>query len=952
GKIYGYTDADIQYSLTRTRILESETAKLSPLIEVKILEDLKQTALSGTTDDVLRAFQEVQRNKTMAISRSMNELEKSLPAVIQNKIKIELPRMWAKNDINGIHQMFEQLQRTLPQRIETYQKQVMVQRLKSYRDLLRTSVPKKYQPFVTRVLNSFKMDRMAESEARIASAKSLSQYQQAMFKASQASRRELEALAEAMIITEAIARKVDSKVLEAWYKTSEAINMSAFKAGEDLVEHTFITANVIRFAKDPAAIQKGWDSFIRRIQSQFPEIAESLRSTATPNNDALWSAYRSIQERRWFNVGQEKLRAMGVDFNQFPRAIDAKGKLLTQEDFLQSQLKGLKGWEDRATDAFEKRHTSPTTRNKMLDDLREVTIKSKESIALQERVAQTEAQNMALDVTYSTFGNYAQRTSLDDFMQGIGVPFWFFPSRSIPFYITQMAQRPRLGIELLNLQNESATSEQPSRLFGTLNVPGTNYYYNPIQSTMLWQLADRRNFTPAGLGTLEQGQNWLRNMLGISLGPHITMITAMIERSMGRQTGETMLTMEPAPIIPQQRWINAVAGLKLPVISGIAQMLNEPFDMYLRAVYGEEVANWQQREVEKTIVSMGENPQTASPEIIKAAWDKYYIRQLLSIPGGAIKEMTPLELARFEAKNVAADKLNLTKEQQTMLRRTGESRFVGLRKDQFDALYADVPEEKLWRYIRPWGLTSKSKPIWEDYIAVKLGRETLLYGSDRDNPTKGSRLYKEQLYDAALTKGLMTPREWKAAYRNNYADYISKIQRLEADNPRAPKTDADWEAYRELLGWDEPVRHADDIALDEYYDAMESSKFENELGEFNFNLYRKTEMDFFKGMSPETVKYIQDRKARYKTPLRAAYTRDMAEAQPYYDLQDAILAQFPPEVAATIEYALSRPDPAIQRAVLIRNPQAMIALRQIRIAKTQLRRQNPRLDRILRFWSS
>ncbi|KKL26391.1 hypothetical protein LCGC14_2395760, partial [marine sediment metagenome] len=536
--------------------------------------------------------------------------------------------------------------------------------------------------------------------------------------------------------------------------------------------------------------------------------------------------------------------AMGVNFDQFPRTIGADGKLLTQENFLQSQGNALKAWENRAMVAWEKRQVSPVSKTKILDELRENTLKGKEAIALQARTIQTQAQDMALDVTYSTYGNYAQRTNLDDMMQGIGVPFWFFPSRSIPFYITQMAQRPRLGIELLNMQNSAAESEQPSRLHGTLPIPGTNYHYNPLQSTMLWQLADRRNFTPAGLGTMEQGQNWLRNTLGISLGPHITIATAMIERTMGKQLGQTVLTMEPAPIIPQQRWLNAVAGLRLPVISGIAQALNEPFDLYLRGVYGDEVANWQQREVEKTIVDMGHNPQTASDEVIKAAWDKYYIRQLLSIPGGAIKEMTPLEMSRFHATNRQAEKLNLSQEQEVTLRQMGESRFVGIRQDQMEALYAGVPANKLWRYIRPWGLTAKSKPIWEDYIQVKLGRETLLYGADKNNPTEGSRLYKEQQYDTALTTGRISPREWKELYRNNYADYISKVQQLEASNPLAPKTDEDWEAYRELLGWDEPVRHPDDIALDNYYDVMESSKFENDLGEFDFDAYGKTEMDY------------------------------------------------------------------------------------------------------------
>ncbi len=950
------TSAKTQQALTTITGLYDDALKAVDdkgirIVEENILEHLKQTALSGSPDDVLNAFQTVQRNKTLTVANAMNSLEKGLPDVIRSKIKVELPRLWAKNDVQGIHRLFTNLQRTLPERIETYQKQVMVQRLRSYRDLLRTSVPKKYQPFVTRVLNSFKMDRVSEHEARITSAKSLSDFQRSMFKASTASRRELEALAEATIITEAIARNVDDKVLTAWYATGQAINNKAFKAGEELVDQAFSTSNVIRFSKSASAIQQSWDNFIVGIQSEFPDIATSMRAV-TPDGDALWSAYRSVQERRWFNVGQEKLKAMGVDFSQFPRTIGADGSLLTQEDFLSSQLKALKGWEDRTIAAWDKRHVTPTAKNKILDNLREGTIGAKEGIALQARQIENEAKDLALNVTYSTFGNYAQRTNLDDFMMGVGVPFWFFPSRSIPFYITQMAQRPRLGIEILNLQNEAATSEQPSRLFGTLKIPGTNYYYNPIQSTMLWQLADRRNFVPAAMGELERGQSWLRNNLGVSLGPQWMLATALVERVMGKQTGETVLTMEPQPVIPQQRWLKAVANLRIPAVSPVAALLNEPFDMYLRAIFGDDVANWQKREVEKTIVDMGFNPQTAPDDVIEKAWDKYYIRQLLSIPGGAVKEMTPTEMARFESINQKAKELDLTREQRVNLRRMGESPFTGLRNDQLEALYADVPAQKLWRYIRPWGLTTKSAPIWDDYIQFKLGRETLLYGADKNNPTEGSRLYKEQKFDEALRLGNISPREWKSLYRQNYADYISRVDQLETDHPLAPSTDEDWEAYRQLLGWDEPVRHPDDIKLDEYYDAMESSKFENELGEFNYGAYRKAEQTFFSGLSPDTIAYIRSRKDRYKSPTRAAYTRDMEIAQPYYDLQDAVLAQYPPEVAQIIKYALTTPDPAIQRAVLVGHPEALIVLRRIRVAKAQLRARNPQMDRILRYWSS
>ncbi len=133
---------------------------------------------------------------------------------------------------------------------------------------------------------------------------------------------------------------------------------------------------------------------------------------------------------------------------------------------------------------------------------------------------------------------------------------------------------------------------------------------------------------------------------------------------------------------------------------------------------------------------------------------------------------------------------------------------------------------------------------------------------------------------------------------------------------------------------------------------MESSKFENDLGEFDYGAYRKAEAMFFQGVAPDTIAYIQARKDRYKTPTRFSYTRDMEKVQPYYNLQDAILAQYPPEISQVIQYALASPDPAIQRAILIGYPEAMIALRRVKVAKAQWRAKNPEADKILRFWSS
>ncbi len=931
-----------------------DDAKLTGIVEPALLDHLKSLFNTGSVDDVIEEFAKIQRNKTMTIARTINSAEQALPDAIKGRIREELPRLWARNDFKGIERMFKSLRKTMPDRIVDYQKRLMIQQLKEFRNLEKLGVPARLRPLLTKIINSFKYDKVVERESRLASAESLSEFQRAMFAASTESRRELERLTEGRLIAEVIAGRADTDVLVNWYGISEAVHARAFKEGEALVDNVFGLSRIIQHAKDPAKIQARWDEFVMSIQSEFPESAAILTAT-TPDADVLWTAYREIQEKRWFNVGQEQLAAMGIDLKMFPKAVGADGKLVTQEAWLGTQLKTLKSWEDRVVEAWSKRHETPTSRNQMLDGLRDESIRLKESMGLQQLKAQREAMDLAMTTTYETFGNYGVRTNLDDIMQGLGAPFWFFPSRSVPFYTKQMFMKPRLGADVISMQQEAHESDKPLRIFGSVNIPGTNFYWNPIRSSMLWQLMGEYDWSPRHLGELEHRQLQVQQKVGVSLGPQWSIAANLVSRLMKKKSGEGFVTGEPMYVIPHHRWLEAVEGLDLPGISQIAGIITEPFDAYLRAVFGTEVANWQQREVEKYIVDMGYNPQdlpNLPKEVIQKGWKRFWTRQLLSIPGGVVKEWTQTEQDYFEAIGTKADELGLTKGQRAQLRATGESPFTGLRQDQLEALYKDVPAQKLMRYIRPVGLTQATSPYWEDYIQLRIEREVLR--GDPEDPQKNSRLWREQKLDKALKSGRISPREWKALYRQSYQEYISGVKGLEMAHPLAMKTEEDWEAFRDMIGWDTPVRHPDDIILDDYYDTMDSANFEDPdvPGEFNYDAYRQAEQEFFSGLSESTLEYIGSRKSRYKTPLRATYTEEMKKVQSYYELEKLILSQFPPGIAALIEQASRVPDPAIQRELLRSNPLASIALRKIRRAKQMFRRSNPEVDRILRFWSS
>jgi hypothetical protein len=168
------------------------------------------------------------------------------------------------------------------------------------------------------------------------------------------------------------------------------------------------------------------------------------------------------------------------------------------------------------------------------------------------------------------------------------------------------------------------------------------------------------------------------------------------------------------------------------------------------------------------------------------------------------------------------------------------------------------------------------------------------------------------------------------------------------------QTDSDWKAFKDMIGSSISPRHPDDIALDQYYQAMDSSDglFDNPNvpGEFDYQLYIQAQQKFLSQLPQSTVDYINSRRYKYDSPMRVAYLQDMAKTQPYYDIRSSILSQYDPSITYIINAALASPDYSIQSAILSGNPTATIVQRRIRLLQTQYRLKNPDIDQILRYW--
>jgi hypothetical protein len=630
------------------------------------------------------------------------------------------------------------------------------------------------------------------------------------------------------------------------------------------------------------------------------------------------------------------------------RATATTQRLVTLEDFVQEQRSALFDWQKRVESTYADMtsgKTVTTARDTALMGMQEQAIQLKQTMALTDLTLRNHANDAAARATYEVFGNVGGKTNFDEIMSKV-CPFWFFPSRSIPFYAKQMIQKPRLGYEILTM-HERSRDTKPDRLFGTFKIPGTNYYYNPLQASMLWQLWGAKDYTPANLPPLEAGMRFMNQNLGISMGPQIGIATALATRALGKQGMVENYVPEPQDIIPQNKWLNAVEGLRLPVISQVAGLASEPFDTFTRAVYGTDIAQWQKREVEKYMVDEGVDPVKATTQQIQSAWKRFYTRQLASIPGGAVKEMTTTEAARYEYINKTQKEMGLTSAQIRAFKQTGESAFTGLRQDQLDAIYKGIPAEKLWRNIRPVGLTQKTEPYWNQYLQLKSEKEDLR--GTAENPSPSSRIGVQKMLDSALLAGKIDASTWRDLRRENYQHYSDRIEQLNADYPLAPKTDEDWESFRKLLGWEQSVRHPDDIKLQEYYDTLDNSLFENGLGQFDAQLYNAEKDKFMEPLAESTRTYIQNQANKYKTPLEVAFAKDSETLQPYWAVEDTILSNLDPSIAAQIQ-ALGQYDSSIQQIIIGSNPYLSIILRRIRMARQRMEMYNPEISRALLLW--
>ena len=918
-----------------------------PLLEPKVVDELVHSAISGqSTENFVKTVQNFLGNPSLEAALPMTDAENTVPMVVRSQLKRDITSAFTKGDSGAISDAFDKAIDNLPKRMSDIQQQSMLRQLKEFENqVLAGFGDKSTANYIRRTLASYAKDAATDSASELAALKGYGSYQDTMFNINVNSRRSTEQLADTYAVSNLLMNNASPNEIVTYMTGSNGLTKNCYNASDAFRAKTIKLSDLIAHSRNAGNIANAWTDFIKEAQSMVPE-ATSLANISA-NTDDMWDIYRQVQNKRWWQLGQSKMELAGITPGTFLSTIDpTSGKMLTADGIIAEQTKVLRDWQTRAEQSFEDAHTSNIIKStkEATQEFQENVVKELEPISLQKTRLSNQAKDMALQSVRDTFGHYSIHTNLDELMTKVA-PFWYFPSRSIPFYAQQVLDHPQMAIDLYNIHNQQETSNQPSSMFGYIKIPNTNLYYSPMRVSYLWRLATQGNYTPQDMGSVEGAQSLLQK-IGVSLGPQFSIAEAIIKRVMGTKAGSIpQVTQEPTTIIPQQQWLQAVANLDLPGISQIAGVVNAPFDVFLRGVYGDDTADYQKRQVELFMVDKGINPASATTEQIQSAWKQYYSTVLASIPAGTVKPFTATEQARLNAINAKVQKMGLTPEQQNLYKQAGESPLVGMRQDQIDAFYSDIPGEKLMSYVRPAGLTPETEPYWNDYVNYHLQQQEALQ----------TRESTETQLDNDLTAGVITPSAWKEGYKQSYASYTGSIDSFQEAYPKAMITSAQWDAFKKLTGSNINPKNPDDIALENYYNTMDASNTQWDdpnTGIFNASAYQAAQTKFLNQYPEETQKYILSQKDKNMSPLRLAYTQDMATVQPYYNLQTMVESKFPAEVSTILNYALKTSDTATQNAILSANPQALLCYHQINLAKTQYLIQNPTVSQILRYWNS
>ena len=519
------------------------------------------------------------------------------------------------------------------------------------------------------------------------------------------------------------------------------------------------------------------------------------------------------------------------------------------------------------------------------------------------------AKRRATRTTLDTFGNPAVRMNVDELMGNLGVPFFFFPSRSMAYYAQAAVRRPALLPTIKRYQNSVKEEDDPAYLAGSFKLPttvgGADLYVNPLKSYMGWQMFGQADFLPRNAPMYEQILRTSQNTLGIGFGPIHTILPRLFESMVldENKEGIDLVSNSPQFLIPQQKWFKTLERADLGILSTTARLLNVPTDHYMNTVFGNEIPNWLERRTEKQLVQRGHNPATATDEQLDGALRDVWWQTLAGIPlGSTVHAVSPL------AGDRTADlitNLDARGDGSLEMLREGKNPFSGLRRDDIDSMFQGIDKEEIYGYIRPATLTPEMTPHWNAHVKLQLNLQ-----KSRDELTSTMDALNAKWSSDPTMSGF----QWDELRKEAYAKYGTQIDTLYKSHPLAPRSVVSeelaqrggitWNDYRKELGKDERVVHKHDQLYDSFVQQVLAREFDDATGEFDYDKYERAYEGVFSSSNMADIGIVgEEEQASAKAYVLAKRFQNLTApekerkrlielARPYWQVPDTIMDSF------------------------------------------------------------
>jgi len=680
---------------------------------------------------------------------------------------------------------------------------------------------------------------------------------------------------------------------------------------------------------------KVWKDFYKEMRKVDPRAIRGLSANEV-NISRMWANERLVVSEIWEGV-THTLAAENNLLHALPQ--------FSQPHWWNTYMSDVRALKRKVLQQLGKgKATAIGEKGKRLLGVQDDAIRSfhkLEKEMLSEWKIQMGAADYATQFADSVMGNYAVTTNLDQLMN-IFIPFWYFPSRSIPFYLRTFTQKPYTLAFMTRYMEQAkegfgetgkglGEAMTPEALVGyfPLTIGDQTYFINPFRPWMGYQML---GYEPmAGLGQPVVQQTFqAANMIGIGLAPHWTLGIEAINK-WSSTDGIYLTRGEPMPLFPQARWLQDLTGAAFGRYSAMPEQA-----MFSQNVDG--MPDWEKRNLEKELARwILRNPEKAAekgwkfPRGILAVKDsdieadaviKQQIRRMSSY--GLLSVVFPLysrrnkeELVmRNDREQVIRDILTAGgKNADKAIERAeqvGFSPMMYLNRQQRREIYEAHPEWEPWSGLTRVGINPQERAM------EKQTREFYTY-MDAVREQLGDRLATA---DEVFMQGHMSGYLWRQVYEEVQVQNSAIWRFLVGDglapdktrNPgvlplaRVTPSRAEW--YRETYAKAIPPVHPEDYALDYYYSIQ--PEIDPLLGTYDYDSYFARREEFYDSLDthPEIQNYIDDdrRRARYDSPVEEMFRADRDLLQPYFAVRREYM-KIHPDYELLLRQARTTQDP-------------------------------------------